>query len=399
MAKIRTHYDNLKVARDAPIEVIRAAYKSLCMKYHPDLNGDEQRNVRIMAILNTAYEVLADSERRRQHDEWIIEQETESEPRNSTDGAESRNRQEPRYERSDPTPPKAETSQGASTAPANPPPTRAGGTDFAHIIQVLLIPVTVFILFSLLDSRPSPTPASRRESVSREIATPASIPSVPVESSTTSSKGGLPTVQSVEPEKRAIANPTTASKPPPGFLLDEDIPKRAIANPQTASKSTLTTATLLKRSPAGSRGLPYKRKPLDPNGRPWPPSSNYLSETTLGNNSGRAHVTIDNSRNDSDVFLKLVWHESGGNVAVRLIFIKAGDQFKIQNIDAGTYDVRYQDLDSGALNRSRTFALEEVQEAGSVRFSAVTLTLYKVRGGNAPMQEISEDEFLLPEIQ
>ena len=39
MAKIRTHYDNLKVARDAPIEVIRAAYKSLCMKYHPDLNG------------------------------------------------------------------------------------------------------------------------------------------------------------------------------------------------------------------------------------------------------------------------------------------------------------------------------------------------------------------------
>jgi len=74
MAKIRTHYDNLKVARDAPIEVIRAAYKSLCIKYHPDLNGDEQRNVRIMAILNTSYEVLADSERRRQHDEWIIEQ-------------------------------------------------------------------------------------------------------------------------------------------------------------------------------------------------------------------------------------------------------------------------------------------------------------------------------------
>ena len=27
--RIRTHYDNLKVAPDAPIEVIRAAYRSL----------------------------------------------------------------------------------------------------------------------------------------------------------------------------------------------------------------------------------------------------------------------------------------------------------------------------------------------------------------------------------
>ena len=142
-----------------------------------------------------------------------------------------------------------------------------------------------------------------------------------------------------------------------------------------------------------------QRGPLDPNGKLWPASSNYLAETTIGNNSGRAHITIDNSRNDSDVFLKLVWHEPGGDIAVRLSFIKAGDQFKMQNIGAGTYDVRYQDLDSCALNRSRTFALEEVEEADAVRFSAVTLTLYKVRGGNAPMHAISEKEFLIPEIQ
>ena len=38
MKKIHTHYDNLKVARNAPIEVIRAAYKSLSHKHHPDRN-------------------------------------------------------------------------------------------------------------------------------------------------------------------------------------------------------------------------------------------------------------------------------------------------------------------------------------------------------------------------
>lgn len=38
MKKIHTHYDNLKVARIAPPEVIRAAYRTLSQKYHPDKN-------------------------------------------------------------------------------------------------------------------------------------------------------------------------------------------------------------------------------------------------------------------------------------------------------------------------------------------------------------------------
>ena len=40
MTKVRTHYDNLKVARNAPPEVIRAAYKALAQKYHPDRNSN-----------------------------------------------------------------------------------------------------------------------------------------------------------------------------------------------------------------------------------------------------------------------------------------------------------------------------------------------------------------------
>ncbi|MCS6804710.1 MAG: DnaJ domain-containing protein, partial [Blastocatellia bacterium] len=41
MPKLHTHYDNLKVARNAPPEVIRAAYKTLSQRFHPDRNpGD-----------------------------------------------------------------------------------------------------------------------------------------------------------------------------------------------------------------------------------------------------------------------------------------------------------------------------------------------------------------------
>lgn len=72
--RIHTHYDNLKVAQDAPIEVIRAAYRSLCKKYHPDQNRDNPDAHRIMSLINRSYAVLSDPEQRRAHDEWIAAQ-------------------------------------------------------------------------------------------------------------------------------------------------------------------------------------------------------------------------------------------------------------------------------------------------------------------------------------
>ena len=73
--KVRTHYDNLKVARNAPIEVIRAAYRTLSQKYPPDRNNGDSEAVRIMTIINASYEVLSDRDKRRKHDMWITEQE------------------------------------------------------------------------------------------------------------------------------------------------------------------------------------------------------------------------------------------------------------------------------------------------------------------------------------
>ena len=79
MAKIHTHYDNLKVSRHAPQEVIRAAYKALSQKYHPDKNPGDERAARIMAIVNTAYNILSDPVRRKEHDDWIASEEWEVE--------------------------------------------------------------------------------------------------------------------------------------------------------------------------------------------------------------------------------------------------------------------------------------------------------------------------------
>ena len=75
MAQIHTHYDNLKVARNAPPEVIRAAYKTLSQKFHPDRNPGNAEAARIMSIINTSYEVLSNPDRRQEHDLWVAQQE------------------------------------------------------------------------------------------------------------------------------------------------------------------------------------------------------------------------------------------------------------------------------------------------------------------------------------
>ncbi|GAA0712644.1 J domain-containing protein [Dokdonella soli] len=68
----RTHYDNLQVSPSAGAEVIRASYRALIQKYHPDrMGGDRERGERIAKILNEAYAVLGDPISRQQYDERL----------------------------------------------------------------------------------------------------------------------------------------------------------------------------------------------------------------------------------------------------------------------------------------------------------------------------------------
>lgn len=69
------HYERLKVTQDAPPEVIRAAYRALANRLHPDHRaghggvGDVAHEQ--MAALNAAYEVLIDPTLRRDYDDSL----------------------------------------------------------------------------------------------------------------------------------------------------------------------------------------------------------------------------------------------------------------------------------------------------------------------------------------
>lgn len=71
---MRTHYESLKVTEDAPPEVIRAAYRALSLKYHPDRCGGSAQSQRMMQSLNEAYAVLSDARRRASYDDDLLRQ-------------------------------------------------------------------------------------------------------------------------------------------------------------------------------------------------------------------------------------------------------------------------------------------------------------------------------------
>jgi molecular chaperone DnaJ len=64
------YYRILQVSRHAEPEVIEKAYKTLSLKYHPDMvhAAEQERATRHMQHINEAYRVLKDPVSRRRYD-------------------------------------------------------------------------------------------------------------------------------------------------------------------------------------------------------------------------------------------------------------------------------------------------------------------------------------------
>lgn len=69
-----TYYDILQVSRRAAPVGLRASYRKLAQKYHPDKLPGNADAERVMAMLNEAYGVLSDPERRAEYDRRISDE-------------------------------------------------------------------------------------------------------------------------------------------------------------------------------------------------------------------------------------------------------------------------------------------------------------------------------------
>ena len=70
MSTKRDYYEVLGVDKSADEQTLKKAYRKLAMKYHPDRNpGDKEAEDKFKEI-NEAYEVLSDSTKRQNYDQF-----------------------------------------------------------------------------------------------------------------------------------------------------------------------------------------------------------------------------------------------------------------------------------------------------------------------------------------
>jgi curved DNA-binding protein CbpA len=64
-------YEVLELKRDASPEEIKASYRRLAMKWHPDRNAGSHEAEERFKLISEAYAVLSDETKRRQYDEYL----------------------------------------------------------------------------------------------------------------------------------------------------------------------------------------------------------------------------------------------------------------------------------------------------------------------------------------
>jgi curved DNA-binding protein CbpA len=320
MAKIHTHYDNLKVSRMAPQEVIRAAYKALSQKYHPDKNPGDEKAARIMAILNSAYETLSDPQRRKEHDEWITSEEWEIEWLEST-------RHEDGH-RGDKHKPEAawhpEQVHESSQRRARPRDWRLWAGLAVCLVVGWLGGATMVSEPQLMSSL----------------------------SSAWGGKGGI----------NAHAAPAEAAVPHNEARDAAEARADAKAEQREAWATVrLADAHAVKPSPIKVMAMSQVILPgagaecdsetqtqtlVAPNGEPWPSRSGYMEGFPVGNRGDEMQLTLDNASNASAVFIKVYDMDRHSNV--RYAYVEAHDKLLVDKLSNGKYEIRYQNLDVGA---------------------------------------------------
>lgn len=66
----KSYYDTLGVSRTASEKEIKAAYRKLARKYHPDVAPNDKTAEARFKEVNAAHEVLSDAEKRRKYDKY-----------------------------------------------------------------------------------------------------------------------------------------------------------------------------------------------------------------------------------------------------------------------------------------------------------------------------------------
>jgi curved DNA-binding protein CbpA len=370
---MRTYYDVLQVSESAAEDVIRAAYRVLAKRLHPDLNGGDTNSRLEMQLLNESYAVLSDPNRRREYNQILAAKRSRPEPTSRSSANQNQS-------------PPVAPSQSGSTAQARTDsgrgssPRHAKGTSSSGRFGGVLVAIAAFAFLLWLAIAQN---GEKKSTGPRYQSYPPTV-NDQLDNAKTS-----PTKERPNFGKRDLEQLQT--------LFDEvgrdKEARRARAVVPEAVVEPSSYQAVVPAAPVERAKPTYQRPTRSPAGTPWPQFAAYVEGYSILAKGGLSRVTVDNSANPSDVFVKLVRIAPNVAYPVRACFIPAFSQFTFESVDADHYDVRYRDLSDGGFMKTQEFDLVERKTYNGIQYSRLTMTLYKVENGNMETESIKESEF------
>ena len=135
--------------------------------------------------------------------------------------------------------------------------------------------------------------------------------------------------------------------------------------PETAGTAPADATQPENEAPAGATPSNYVRPSTAPNGEPFPSTSGYVKNYPYTRSTTKQlTIFVDNIRNTSDVFAEL--HQANAPQPLRTFFIEERSQLPLTALEAGSYTIRYVQLDTGETVTSETIALSDSQKEATV---------------------------------
>lgn len=276
-----------------------------------------------MQLLNEAYAVLSDPEKRKAHDQWIE--------------AEQYERMREHFAKMQSVQPNQKTQQPKTPPPSAPQSKPTNGKVTSKILLALLFPLQVlshvlrhFLLYVIA----------------------LIVISVTISALSRGSRSPSPSSYTPRPlASTTVPTPTVAPAPKPPMCV---------------------------------------AMPTGPKSAPWPTTAGYLNPEKILGAKGLSTLTVDNTKGSTSIYIKL--RRVTGDT-IRHVYVPAGQQFKMNQIDPGSYFMSYKDVVNGCNYKSSPFELEEIKMYSGTQYSDFTMTIYKVANGNMNYQTVSEAYF------
>lgn len=384
----RDYYEILQVHPKASPEVIQNAYRALVKKYHPDVyTGDKETATKIMALINDAYAVISDPEKRKQYDAFLAsKQQTHSSHPEQSPQPHSQRHDTPAEERSQR--PKEDISPEMRQV-------IIARYIALHNNETLLEKPNISLSrvngIGNIFSGEEDFDLASNSYITNYWFTFLFIPVLLLGRYRVIRKNNSYIIISKVTQRRSFGDTVKAYFKEPAFYiaLIAICLLPFFGNTQTTHNNNNTA------SHHQTQNVTAKPKQPPPN---YKPKANVITQYVPGqpvdNDSGYCELTVDNSRNDFPVYVRL-W-DMNTRSPVRAFTIHQGETFTADKLSPSIYEIRYKQLyeDQNLKNafKSESFTLTQHQTPTGIEYETVNLTLYKVQNGNTRTYQISEAE-------